>query len=207
MEQGKKQKMKKKGFQNLDRIYTRMPGPSNPGQQRTRLTMYSTLAASPITGGLQLTANYSVNPSGNVYHWSTRAYVFEEYKVVSAELEIYNCGDQSTLSGGALYPAFVWVDEQSSSGPTVADVSAKTTHGFTLGGATASTRPIKTLKWVNRDFTDAEWVGVTTSFTLAYFKVFSDSSYWGLTTSGTAGTNVCLTRLKYVIEFRGLKTI
>jgi len=146
-----------------------------------------------VTTGVLATGT-AINANTSITGWSTRfGSTFDEYRVVSCTFEIIPLG----LNIGVTSCFF---SELSLGTPTLTEATERTATFIKN-----DVQPPKNLsmKWKNRDFSDATWRSISTSFVDATFYMYTDAANFGSPVTATA---LFLLRPVYVVQFRGLQS-
>lgn len=160
-------------------------------------------ADATTSAGSVLSAVYSTDPVVGILGWAGRFQaMWDEYRVVGVEFHahIYNSG--LAAAGIGPYVAVGWFDEISAAAPT-ANESRERELGFEAI-VTAYTPKSKKMRWRARDLNDLNFTATGTSFSPVSAKIYSDAA--GGFGTPNASSKSASVRIKYLIEFRGLKS-
>jgi len=187
---------------------------SYSGQQIVRMNLPGSLWPFAIAGGAGVCAfQYTMDPTTagannpGVKNWATRVGMFDEYRVVKIEFDIYTGSLNSTGAHPNNYLMTAWVDEASSAAPTATDASERIATRFVVYDERYPRMNHVKLRWKAHDLNDLDFTPVGTAFSPVTFKIYGDSNT--CLEGVIVGGNVQLGLVKpvFTIEFRGLKGV
>lgn len=150
-------------------------------------------ATTIVTTGVIATV-YSINTS-QIQAFSTRfGSTFDEFRIVQANLRL------SLFSSTNAGLILVFIDENSSAAPTVAEARERSQRTIS---ASAVDRNL-TLNWIAADPADLLYTPIANSFTPASFKMYTDNANFG---SSIVATDYFEITCQFRVQFRGLQGV
>jgi hypothetical protein len=139
------------------------------------------------------------DPTASILGWARFSALFDEYRIIGVDCILIPLSDPASTNSCLLTG---WWDEVSTAAPTANEAQERELDIMcpSVVGATYQTQK---MSWRARDLADLKFVGTTTSFQPVTAKIYSANAVWGKLT-GT--TMVGIARLRFLLEFRGLKS-
>lgn len=149
------------------------------------------MLSTTVTTGL-IANEYGIS-IGNVGAFSRFSNLFDEYRIVSCRIELIPMG---IYTGDTAF----FFAERTLGTPTPTEANQR--HCRRLkNNIQASRNP--TMRWSNKDFTDASWSSTGTTVTPVYFYTYTDGANFGAPITVNQLWNNTMT---LVMQFRGLKS-
>lgn len=150
-------------------------------------------AAVITAGGVAAVLNIDTTLIPN---WGSRfASLFKEFAIVGARFEI-----RSTTTSAGQGLALAYIDEQSNAAPTASALDYAHAEIPIVPQTIDSAGSMHVVEWVARSYADLTWDLTSTAGTVAYLKVYANSTYTGTSASTTANLAIVGT---FAVAFRG----